>query len=322
MRLEDLRALRGTLDALTDDELRSLVGDEPSRGSWAWTGVGDLDGTSLFVKRVPVTDIEVAAWPSTRNHFELPLSYQYGVGSAGFGAAREVAAHRAVSDWVLAGDTDAFTVLLHSRLMPRASEPWQMPVERERYLAMWGDDARIAAYIDARVAAEHEVWMVSEHVPHQLARWLPTHQDQIDGVLSTLLDAASIMRERGMVHFDAHLANAVVDDDGTRICLVDHGLAMLDTFELASGERELLAAHRHFDAGEVLVGAAVVARSASAQDVPVEPALAAAVERYRPVVELMGGFFTALAEDPDKRARHDDEELVARLRACGVATER
>jgi hypothetical protein len=315
---EDLLQLREVLDTLADDDLRGLVDDAPSQGSWAWSGPANLDGTAVFVKRVPVTDVELADWPSTRNHFGLPLAYQYGVGSAGFGAAREIEAHRTVSEWVLSGDTDAFTVLLHSRLLPRVGPRWELPMERERYLAHWGGDPHVAAYLDARLTADHEVWMVSEHVPHQLSRWLLEHQEQVDGVLSALLLAAALMRDRRMVHFDAHFANAVVDDEGTRVCLVDHGLALLDSFDLEQSERDFLAQHRHFDAGEMLMGAAMVVRSAEEQDRPPDPALVAAKQRFGPVTDHMGGFFRSLMGDPTKSARHDDDELVARLRACGV----
>lgn len=46
----------------------------------------DVDGTRVFVKRVPLTDLELRPGNirSTANHFGLPVFYQYGIGSAGF----------------------------------------------------------------------------------------------------------------------------------------------------------------------------------------------------------------------------------------------
>lgn len=54
-----------------------------------------IDDTPIFIKKVPLTDLEYLDqnFMSTANLFNLPLSYQYGVGSAGFGAWHELAAY-------------------------------------------------------------------------------------------------------------------------------------------------------------------------------------------------------------------------------------
>ena len=47
----------------------------------------DIDNTVVFVKKVPLTDLELQPenYMSTSNIFNLPMCYQYGIGSAGFG---------------------------------------------------------------------------------------------------------------------------------------------------------------------------------------------------------------------------------------------
>jgi hypothetical protein len=52
-----------------------------------------LMGHRFSLKRLRVTAREVEASSSTRNVYGLPLFYSYGVGSADFGAFREVAGH-------------------------------------------------------------------------------------------------------------------------------------------------------------------------------------------------------------------------------------
>ncbi|MGH3682730.1 MAG: hypothetical protein ACRDT2_21060 [Natronosporangium sp.] len=81
----------------SDEQLRALVAQAPSIGS----GIGGasarlaVEGRPVFVKRVPLTDLERRPEHvmSTANLFRLPSFFQYGVGSAGFGAWRELAAH-------------------------------------------------------------------------------------------------------------------------------------------------------------------------------------------------------------------------------------
>jgi hypothetical protein len=62
-----------------------------------------IDDTSVFVKKVPLTDLEQLPqhFMSTANIFDLPLSYQYGVGSAGLGVWRELATHIMTTNWVI-----------------------------------------------------------------------------------------------------------------------------------------------------------------------------------------------------------------------------
>ena len=97
MSVEDSEALRDRLRAMSDEELlASATAGTPPTGLGA-TSTFSLGVDKVFVKRLPLTDIEAAHPYSTRNHFELPTFYSYGVGSAGFGAWRELAALQAVS---------------------------------------------------------------------------------------------------------------------------------------------------------------------------------------------------------------------------------
>ncbi|GHI41077.1 hypothetical protein Sviol_54850 [Streptomyces violascens] len=85
------------LSLLSDCQLGEVVAAAAPLGS----GIGgrsaelDIDGTRVFVKRIPLTDTELRPENvrSTANLFGLPMFYQYGVGSVGFGAWRELAVH-------------------------------------------------------------------------------------------------------------------------------------------------------------------------------------------------------------------------------------
>ena len=70
-------------------------------------------GVQVFVKKVPLTELERRSEHvmSTANLFGLPAFYQYPLGSAGFGAWRELAAHVMTTNWVLAGGYQGFPLL-------------------------------------------------------------------------------------------------------------------------------------------------------------------------------------------------------------------
>jgi hypothetical protein len=123
------RVVGGVLGGLDDRSLRDLV--EQQQPTWrAWGGSHSIvvDGHPVFVKRVPLTDLELAEYGTTRNIFDLPLFYSYGVGSAGFGAFRELAMHEKTTRMVLSGVTHGFPVLHHHRVMRRdaAAQPFPM----------------------------------------------------------------------------------------------------------------------------------------------------------------------------------------------------
>ncbi len=67
----------------------------------------EIDNTPVFVKKVPLTDLELQPenYMSTANIFNLPMCYQYGIGSTGFGAWRELAAHVMITNWVITGQS-------------------------------------------------------------------------------------------------------------------------------------------------------------------------------------------------------------------------
>jgi hypothetical protein len=117
------RAARRALDQLEDN---AFAYAEP-----LGTGIGGstsrlvVDGLPVFVKRIPLTDLELAHPQQTSNLFGLPSFYQYGVGSAGFGAWRELAAHQRATDWVLTGQCASFPLLHHWRIVSEktAHEP-------------------------------------------------------------------------------------------------------------------------------------------------------------------------------------------------------
>lgn len=104
-RLENYLNTASFLASLSNIELEALLEQAEPHHS----GIGgdssnvSLNGTKIFVKQIPLTELEQRPEnvQATHNAFNLPLFYQYGVGSAGFGAWRELRSHIMTSNWVL-----------------------------------------------------------------------------------------------------------------------------------------------------------------------------------------------------------------------------
>jgi hypothetical protein len=122
-RLAHRETVAGRLSSLSDKDIRMLL----HSSAQLRFGIGgaarkiEVAGCPVFVKTISLSNREVDAGPGdTRNLFNLPPWYHYGVGegSTGFNAWREVAAHEMVSDWVASGECPSFPLLYHWRIMP------------------------------------------------------------------------------------------------------------------------------------------------------------------------------------------------------------
>ncbi|MFC8519741.1 protein kinase family protein [Streptomyces sp. NPDC057257] len=248
-----------TLTQLSDTELGALV----AGGVPAGHGVGgratliDVDGVQVFVKRVPLTDVERRPdnHRSTANLFGTPPYCHYGIGSIpspGFGAWRELAAHEMTTNWVLAEAVSGFPLLHHWRVLPESGNllPPQL-ADTERAVDYWGGDPGLRRHLEALRTATASVALFLEYVPHTLHDWLRAQlaagdADKACRLVDKGLEAiTSFLHARELLHMDAHFGNILTD--GRRLYLTDFGLSLSSRFRLAPPEREFFDRHRPYD---------------------------------------------------------------------------
>ncbi|MGP8296596.1 protein kinase family protein [Streptomyces inhibens] len=249
------------LSLLSDHRLGEVVAAAAPLGS----GIGgrsaelDIEGTRVFVKRVPLTDIELRpeSARSTANVFGLPMFYQYGAGSAGFGAWRELAVHTMTTNWVLGNEYAGFPLMYHWRVLPD-SPPEGFTDEfggLEGAVAHWEGSPAVRHRLEAIGRSSSSLVLFLEHVPHTLAGWLNDRRKAAvpeggDGspylwVEEALARGTAFMSSRELVHFDAHFANILTD--GRRLYFADFGLALSSRFALSADETEFLSDHLAYD---------------------------------------------------------------------------
>jgi hypothetical protein len=236
------------LALLSDRELAAVVDGAQVLGA----GIGgtsarlDVEGVPVFVKRVPLTALELRPehLRSTENLFGLPAFCQYGVGSPAFGAWRELAAHVMTNDWVLGGQSTAFPLLYHWRVLD--GPPTHIADEHadiDGAVAFWGGAQAVRPRLEAVAAATASVVLFLEYVPHNLLDWLdarapdalPAACAMVERHLTTDVPA---MNAAGLFHFDAHFRNILTD--GERLLFADLGLATSPRFRLTADEAHFL----------------------------------------------------------------------------------
>ncbi|MFD3707184.1 protein kinase family protein [Nocardia sp. NPDC058658] len=264
-RPERVRAHSAVSTALalhSDHALRELVDAAVPLGS----GIGgksallEIAGTPVFVKRVPLSDLERQPEHvrSTANLFDLPMFYHYGVGlvgGAGFGAWRELAVHIMTTNWVLADERETFPLMHHWRVLPDTTPLPTELADIDRAVAYWDDRPQIRHRIEAVRDSSASIALFLEYIPQTLHEWLNTQVEAGDGatdracamVERELAEGTAFMNSRGLLHLDAHFHNILTD--GRRLYFADYGLVLSSGFDLAPQEAAFFDHNQTYDRG-------------------------------------------------------------------------
>lgn len=237
------------LSLLSDVKLTTMLKRaELSRG-WGQNGTLEFDGKKLFVKMIPLTNLEVENAYSTKNLFRIPAWYNYGVGSAGFGAFRELATSVKATNWVLSGECQSFPLLCHHRILKIAAASKVTEEEITSYTKSWNHSKAVGNYIRERSRCEYHLVLFYESL-QPFADWIIGHQDKLSQMFGKAIKTAEFMQSRGMIHFDAHIQNWLTD--GKQVFLCDFGLALDQDFDLTDLEREFFNNHRNYDFAQII----------------------------------------------------------------------
>lgn len=358
-RRERYFALSSALAQLDNEQLQARFTEQEAEPGWGRNHTITVEQTQVFVKRIPVTDLEYANQFATRNLYNLPLYYNYGVGSAGFGFFRELVTHIKTTNWVLAGAIENFPLLYHYRIIPATGQHGGVnQAEHQGYVAYWNHSEAVSKFILDRVNASHEAILLLEHFPYTLDAWLLEHPEQLEEMVSAMRAALSFLREKEIIHFDVHWDNILTD--GVRPYLSDFGLTLDSRFALSPAEAQFFAQHRYYDDGGLLSGIGyhvisvyhrlpadqkrrILQQYGLAEDLKYwelrptllanSAALAAAellpltqdfvdnIVKYRAIIELMHGFFGDMRRNHQKDIKFDHDQLVQLLHQTGFLTD-
>jgi hypothetical protein len=325
------------LALLSDRRLGELMDDARPLGS----GIGgtavllDVEGTPVFVKRVPLTDPERSNARSTANTFDLPSFCQYGIGGPGFGVWRELAVHTMTTNWVLDDQSPSFPLMYHHRAVPDASP--SLPEELrdiEKVVEYWEGSPAVRDRLEALEQASSSILLFLEYVPQTLHDWLNAElakggeaaESACTFVERTLATGVAFMNSHGLLHFDAHFQNILTD--GERLYFADFGLAMCDRFDYSPAESAFFEQHLSYDRCytttqlvlwlvTALYGYDKAARNAFIRECAegTEPAdipksAAAIIARHAPMAVVMSEFFGKL-QNESRNAPYPVEEIAA-----------
>jgi thiamine kinase-like enzyme len=330
-----------SLAALSNEKLKQILtnGKPMHEGIGGKSALISIDDTPVFVKKLPLTDLEQLPqhFMSTANIFDLPLSYQYGVGSAGFGAWRELATHIMTTNWVITGECANFPIMYHWRILP--SHPGDININYwgniEEYCQYWENSDVIRKRVENLNNASAHIALFLEYVPQNLHDWLSAQitkggdsaETAVVFVEKQLKATNKHMNACGLIHFDAHFENILTD--GKQLYLSDFGLALSSKFDLTPAETEFLKQHQSYDQACAAVNLLhciitslfgkehweIRLREYLAGELSnVSPAINTIINRYAPIALLMDEFFEKLQKE-NKSTPYPATQLEKLLRA-------
>lgn len=260
-RTQKYTIVSNTLACMSNQQLQQIL----SAGKERHTGIGgtsvqiEIENIPVFVKKVPITELELKPdnFMSTANTFNLPMCYQYGIGSAGFSAWRELAAHIMTTNWVIGGKCPNFPMMYSWRIIPNSLSKTDLSYwgSTEKYLDYWENNENIKERVYSLNSANTSVLLFLEHFPKNL------HQHLKEVLSSNIAELDSIkyfkklnksfervlefMHENSFLHMDAHFHNILADEDD--IYLSDFGLALSKKFDLSITEQNFVNDNKNYD---------------------------------------------------------------------------
>lgn len=259
-RIKTYSDISTALSAFSDKQLSDLL----DKAEHLYAGIGgkavllDIEKTKIFVKKIPLTDLE--RQPEnirfTANLFGLPLSYHIGVGSAGFSSWRELFIHEMTTNWVISGECQNFPILYHWRMLPTTNQKPMNADELEkleRDVEYWDNSPAVRTRLEAIHNSSAHVYLFLEYIPQTLDKWLGSKlieggevtTNALDFVDIKLKETSKFMNTQGLIHFDAHFDNILADDD--TIYFSDFGLALSSQFEMSNEEIGLFDTYLTYD---------------------------------------------------------------------------
>ncbi|MES2252407.1 MAG: protein kinase family protein [Pseudomonadota bacterium] len=261
-RITSFKNLSSRISQLSNTELEShLCSETPVHVGMGGTSYKMMiDNFPVFVKKIPLTDLERLPCNirSTANLFKLPMCFQYGVGSKGFSAWRELEAHLITTGWVLSGQCPNFPMLYNWRIFD-TEKPLPMNDEQrssfERDIIYWENSAAIQQRYEAIHNASAHLVLFSEYIPQTLHDWMNTiikNTEKCDQASFAIVNAVQqiqstvqFMKTQEFIHFDAHLENIATDGQG--LYFTDFGLSLSEHFDFSPDEHIFFQNHYSYD---------------------------------------------------------------------------
>lgn len=210
-----------------------------------------INGYDVFMKKIPLTTLEYNNMFDTANLYNLPIFYNYPIGSAGINCFRELTMHIKTTKWILEGKIKNFIMMYHYRIIKKkihVINKIQKENINKKVKTKWNNNKNIKNYLMERLNASYEIIIVMEYFPITLNEWLKQDITNVYSYIKQIYPLLKFLQEQSIIHFDSHSNNFVVSKEGI-IYIIDFGLVLDLKFNLTKEEIKFFHKNTMFDYG-------------------------------------------------------------------------
>lgn len=288
------------------------IDDLIQNGHEAHKGIGgtavkiEINGIPVFVKQVPVTNLEMDNMYCTKNLFNLPIYYQYGVGSTGFGVWRELEAHQMTTNWILKGECENFPITYGYKIVKQKNPQNINEEDLKKYVEYWGSSSEIADRMKAISSAKYSLYIFMEFIPKTLHEYVQNDSNANLKIMENdLRSTVNFMNSKGMIHFDGHGRNILTN--GKNLYFADFGLVNCLDFDLTTEEKDFMNKHKTYD---LALGIDAVCHALEKSTNPEKNEF---LKNYLPISEKFHEFIMDLRHDNSKSINYPEYDIDAML---------
>jgi hypothetical protein len=245
-RLNKYYEMNTALHYMSTEEIKFKLSSVASESDgWGENKIIEIGGTKVFVKKIPVAELFAKNKFETANLYDLPMHYNYGIGSAGFSPWRELLLHIKTTNFALTEKIDNFPLLYHYRIIKdNAKEIDTTKIEGQ--INRWNNDKNIKKYLEDREIATMQIILFFEHIECNLYDALQRKKISYENFLSQAFLIIKFLNKNGILHMDSHDGNYLVDSNG-KLYLADFGISIDNKFNLSQDEKNFMENNSSYD---------------------------------------------------------------------------
>ena len=302
-RKDKYKVVSEAINQLNNEEINNLLLEgKPIHQGICGTGVKlDIESVSVFAKRIPITEIEFKNQFSTKNLFDLPTYYQYGVGSTGFSVWRELKTHQKTTEWVLNGECKNFPLMYGYAIIDEENPQKMTADDLKKYVDYWGESVSIGSRMESLLDAKQSLVVFLEYIPYTFNAYRAKLDPKI--IEKDMFDTVEFMMSKEMIHFDTHGRNILTD--GERLYFADFGLATSLDFELSIEEIEFFNKNIGYD--RALSADAICHNPEKISDISSE--MQSLIDKYKTIADRYHQFIADLRCDQTKELQFPGDEI-------------
>jgi len=195
------------------------------------TKVAQKSGVKIFVKEIPIA--KKYSITNTKNVYNIPTKYNYGLGSYGINPFRELKLCQITTEFVLSNKCTNFPLLYGYEIIKQNNK-------FENPKAKFNKNKYINKMLKDRNNAKYNLILYLEYFDFSL-------DYEIIDFLNESSKILDFLNKNGILHMDAHDGNILYDKKSKQFYITDFGISVYNKFDLENKDIKFIHKNKNYD---------------------------------------------------------------------------